>query len=48
MGGLVQDYKDNKLKIDEFITHRTSLAEVNEGLQVMASGECIRCVVGME
>lgn len=48
MGGLIQDYKDNKLKIDEFITHRNSLAEVNEGLRTMASGECIRCVVDME
>lgn len=48
MGGLIQDYKDNKLKIDEFITHRNSLAEVNEGLRTMASGECIRCVVNME
>lgn len=48
MGGLIQDYKDNKLKIDEFITHRNSLAEVNEGLRTMASGECIRCVVDMQ
>ncbi|KAM0716752.1 hypothetical protein Q7P37_008197 [Cladosporium fusiforme] len=48
MGGLIQDYKDNKLKIDEFITHRKSLQEVNDGLRTMASGECIRCVVSME
>jgi S-(hydroxymethyl)glutathione dehydrogenase/alcohol dehydrogenase len=48
MGGLVQDYTDGKLKIDEFITHRKSLDEVNDGLRTMASGDCIRCVVNME
>ena len=48
MGGLVQDYTDGKLKIDEFITHRKTLDEVNDGLRTMASGDCIRCVVSME
>ena len=48
MGGLVQDYKDGKLKIDEFITHRKKLDEVNEGFHTMAAGDCIRCVVDME
>jgi len=47
MGGLVQDYTDGKLKIDEFITHRKKLDEVNDGLRTMASGNCIRCVVDM-
>jgi len=47
MGGLVQDYTDGKLKIDEFITHRKKLDEVNDGLRTMASGDCIRCVVDM-
>jgi len=47
MGGLVQDYTDGKLKIDEFITHRKTLDEVNDGLRTMASGDCIRCVVSM-
>jgi S-(hydroxymethyl)glutathione dehydrogenase/alcohol dehydrogenase len=48
MGGLVQDYTDGKLKIDEFITHRKTLDQVNEGFRTMASGDCIRCVVNME
>jgi S-(hydroxymethyl)glutathione dehydrogenase/alcohol dehydrogenase len=48
MGGLVQDYTDGLLKIDEFITHRKTLDEVNDGLRTMASGDCIRCVVNMQ
>jgi len=48
MGGLVQDYTDGKLKIDEFITHRETLDDVNKGLRTMASGDCIRCVVNMD
>ena len=47
MGGLVQDYTDGKLKIDEFITHRKTLDQVSDGFRTMASGECIRCVVDM-
>lgn len=48
MGGLIQDYMDGKLKIDEFITHRKPLGGVNGGFRTMASGDCIRCVVDME
>ena len=48
MGGLVRDYTDGKLKIDEFITHRKTLDQVNDGLRTMASGDCIRCVVNMQ
>jgi S-(hydroxymethyl)glutathione dehydrogenase/alcohol dehydrogenase len=48
MDGLVQDYTDGKLKIDEFITHRRTLDQANEGFRTMASGECIRCVINME
>lgn len=48
MGGLIQDYMDGKLKIDEFITHRKPLGGVNDGFRTMASGDCIRCVVDME
>ena len=48
MGGLIQDYTDGKLKIDEFITHRQRLDGVNDGFKTMAAGNCIRCVVNME
>lgn len=37
-----------KLKVDEFITHRKSLQEMNEAFEVMKQGDCIRCVVDMK
>lgn len=45
--GLVQDYLDGRLKVDEFITHRQKLADINHSFQVMKSGDCIRAVVDM-
>lgn len=45
---LVDDYMTGKLKVDEFITHRKTLAQLNDGFQVMHEGNCIRCVVDME
>lgn len=45
--GLVQDYLDGNLKVDEFITHRQPLAGINDAFQDMKAGDCIRCVVTM-
>jgi len=45
--GLVQDYLDGKLKVDEFITHRQPLDKINEAFHDMHAGDCIRCVVNM-
>lgn len=42
---LVSLYKSGKLKVDELITTRYSLAEVNEGYQDMLDGKNIRGVV---
>jgi len=44
---LVDDYMTGKLKVDEFITHRKNLNEINDAFQVMHAGDCIRCVVDM-
>lgn len=38
MGGLVNQYLDGKLKIDEFITHTFELDQINEALDAMHSG----------
>lgn len=46
--GLVQDYLDGKLKVDEFITHRQDLSKINEAFQDMKAGDCVRCVVTMK
>jgi S-(hydroxymethyl)glutathione dehydrogenase/alcohol dehydrogenase len=48
MEGLVSDYLDGKLKVDEFITHREPLANINTAFEQMKAGDCIRCVVTMK
>jgi S-(hydroxymethyl)glutathione dehydrogenase/alcohol dehydrogenase len=44
---LVQDYLQGKLKVDEFITHRKQLGEINNAFEVMKQGDCIRAVLDM-
>jgi Zn-dependent alcohol dehydrogenase len=39
---LVADYMDGKLKVDEFITHRQPLANINTAFHDMHSGNCVR------
>ncbi|KAF7355049.1 S-(hydroxymethyl)glutathione dehydrogenase [Mycena sanguinolenta] len=45
--GLVEDYLSGKVKIDEYVTHQRTLADINDGFGDMHQGECIRCVVDM-
>lgn len=45
--GLVTDYLEGRLKVDELITHRMKLAEINDAFEVMHGGDCIRAVVDM-
>lgn len=47
MGGLIKDYMEGRLKVDEFITHRQSLDKINQAFADMKAGDCIRCVVDM-
>lgn len=44
---LVGDYMAGKLKVDEFITHRQPLENINQAFNDMKQGDCIRCVVNM-
>ncbi|PLN82633.1 chaperonin 10-like protein [Aspergillus taichungensis] len=44
---LVNDYLKGDLKVDEFITHREKLANINAAFAHMKKGDCIRCVVDM-
>lgn len=45
--GLVNDYLQGNLKIDEYVTHHRKFEEINEGFEDMHAGDCIRCVVDM-
>jgi S-(hydroxymethyl)glutathione dehydrogenase/alcohol dehydrogenase len=42
---IVDWYMDGKLNIDDLITHRLSLSQINEGFDLMKRGESIRSVV---
>ncbi|KZP05867.1 alcohol dehydrogenase [Athelia psychrophila] len=45
--GLVEDYLQGKVKIDEYVTHHRKFEEINDGFHDMHAGDCIRCVVDM-
>ncbi|CAG4963128.1 alcohol dehydrogenase class-3 [Colias croceus] len=42
---LVEDYLTNKLPLDEFVTHKVTLNEINEAFHLMHVGKSIRAVV---
>ncbi len=42
---IVDWYMDGKIRIDELITHRLKLEDINRGFDLMKSGESIRSVV---
>ncbi|MFN7724845.1 MAG: S-(hydroxymethyl)glutathione dehydrogenase/class III alcohol dehydrogenase [Rubrivivax sp.] len=42
---IVDWYMDGKIKIDELITHKLALEDINEGFELMKRGESIRSVV---
>ncbi|WFD31310.1 hypothetical protein MSPP1_002344 [Malassezia sp. CBS 17886] len=44
---LVDRYMHGQFEVDKYVTHRTDLAHINQGLEYMKEGECIRCVVAM-
>ena len=44
---LLKLYAKGKLKLDELITHRFPLSEINEALDTVRSGKAVRCVVSM-
>ncbi|XP_070834788.1 alcohol dehydrogenase 1-like [Chaetodon trifascialis] len=42
---MVKAYLDKKLKLDEFITHNMTLDKVNDAIELMKHGKCIRTVL---
>ncbi|XP_048858618.1 alcohol dehydrogenase class-3-like isoform X3 [Brienomyrus brachyistius] len=45
---LVDDYMNQKLLLDEFVTHTLPLDQINEAFNFMTRGESIRSVIKME
>lgn len=42
---LVEDYLAGKLPLDKFVTHNKSLNEINDAMDLLKDGKCIRCVI---
>jgi len=42
---IVDWYMEHKINIDDLITHRLKLDEINKGFELMRRGESIRSVV---
>lgn len=45
--GLVDRYVEGTFPVDDYVTHRVTLDDVNKGLDYMKESECIRCVVDL-
>ncbi|XP_063764079.1 alcohol dehydrogenase 1-like isoform X1 [Eleginops maclovinus] len=44
---MVKAYLDKKVKVDEFITHNMTLDQVNDAIELMKQGKCIRTVLSV-
>ncbi|XP_062383438.1 alcohol dehydrogenase 1-like isoform X2 [Sardina pilchardus] len=42
---LVLDYKSGKINLDEFVTHNMPLEKVNDAIELMKTGGCIRTIL---
>ncbi|KAF7662022.1 hypothetical protein LDENG_00248170 [Lucifuga dentata] len=42
---MVKAYLNKKLKLDEFITHNMTLDQINDAIELMKHGKCIRAVL---
>ncbi|KAM4724122.1 alcohol dehydrogenase 1 isoform 3-T3 [Anableps anableps] len=42
---MVKAYLDKKVKVDEFITHNMTLEQINDAIELMKHGRCIRTVL---
>uniref|UniRef100_A0A669D6R5 Alcohol dehydrogenase 8b n=1 Tax=Oreochromis niloticus TaxID=8128 RepID=A0A669D6R5_ORENI len=44
---MVKDYLEKKLKLDEFISHTMTMDEINDAIDLMKQGKCIRTVMSV-
>ncbi|KAG7334204.1 hypothetical protein KOW79_002611 [Hemibagrus wyckioides] len=44
---LVLDYMNGRIKLDEFVTHTMNLEQVNDAIDLMKKGECIRTILNV-
>uniref|UniRef100_A0A8B9RBD7 Alcohol dehydrogenase 1-like n=1 Tax=Astyanax mexicanus TaxID=7994 RepID=A0A8B9RBD7_ASTMX len=44
---LVLDHIAGRIKLDEFVTHTMNLEQINDAIELMKSGKCIRTIINM-
>ncbi|XP_037551055.1 alcohol dehydrogenase 1-like isoform X2 [Nematolebias whitei] len=44
---MVKNYLDKKVTLDEFITHKMTLDQVNDAIELLKHGKCIRAVMSV-
>ncbi|XP_013869215.1 alcohol dehydrogenase 1 [Austrofundulus limnaeus] len=44
---MVKSYLDKKVKLDEFITHNMPLDQINDAIELLRNGKCIRTVLNV-
>ena len=37
-----------ELELDEFITHRMGFDDINRAFDLLAQGQCLRCIIWMD
>eukprot|EP00922_Rhytidocystis_sp_ex-Travisia-forbesii_P032796 GHVS01048801.1.p1 GENE.GHVS01048801.1~~GHVS01048801.1.p1 ORF type:complete len:386 (+),score=42.48 GHVS01048801.1:691-1848(+) len=42
---LVDMYLDQKIRLDDYITHRMTLSNINDAFALLRKGDCLRCVL---
>ncbi|XP_034227063.1 alcohol dehydrogenase class-3 isoform X2 [Prunus dulcis] len=45
---LVEKYLKKEIKVDEYITHKLTLGEINKAFDLMHEGGCLRCVLSTD
>ncbi|KAI0269288.1 class III ADH enzyme [Gloeopeniophorella convolvens] len=45
--GIVEEYLQGKVKVDEYVTHEFKFDDINKGFDAMHAGDCIRAVLDL-
>ncbi|XP_039833604.1 alcohol dehydrogenase-like 2 [Panicum virgatum] len=45
---LAQKCMDKELELDEFVTHRMGFDDINRAFDLLAQGNCLRCIIWMD
>ena len=40
--------QEQELELDEFVTHRMGFDDINRAFDLLAQGDCLRCIIWMD